>query len=160
MTPVDRAFAIEQNKAQAKIDALKIKARRELPDLEIQLAEIREQAARLWYALCAAEGLTPDQIQNGERLFPSDENLPLAEKYDIVSKLLTKKLARYRVYCDLLGIVPNLKKIERGSQNNERHKSNVGESEGRSPVTQLRQPRLNHGRRVPRAHTSRNNKRK
>jgi hypothetical protein len=158
MTPVDRAFAIEQNKKQAKLDALKVKARRELPTLEIEVQEIRAKAVELWTAICSAEGLSPGDVKAQERLYTSDENENLASKYLIVAQLFTAKLAKYRVYCDLLGITPNLK--ERGSQNNERRKSDVGEGEGCSPATQLRQSRPNHGRRVPRAHPARNNKRK
>jgi len=147
MTPVDRAFAIEHNKKQLKLDKLREQARRELPTLEVEIKEIREQAAQLWWEICEAEGLTPEQIQRGERLFTSDENYALAEKCDIVTKLFTAKLKRYKVYCDLLGIKPNLK--ERGSQSNERNNSNVGEGDKGSTGTRLRQPRPNQRRRVP-----------
>jgi hypothetical protein len=158
MNPVDRAFAIEQNKKQLKLDALKLKARRELPTLEIELRDVRAKAVELWALICDAEGLSPGDVKSQERLFTSDENENLASKYLIVAQLFTAKLKRYRVYCDVLGIPPNLE--ERGSQNNERHQSDVGEGEGCSPAPKLRQPRPNNSRRIPRTRPARNNKRK
>lgn len=158
MNPVDRAFAIEQNKLQAKIDKLRDKARCEFPTLEIEINELRQEAAKLWIEICEAEGLTPEQMQRGERLFTSDENYALAEKYDAVSKLFTVKLKRYKVYCNLLGIEPKFKK--RGSSNEQQHKRVVGESDERSTDTGRRQHRPNQRRRIPRRGAAGNNRRK
>lgn len=99
MNPIDRAFTMQQG---IKFHVLM----ENFPIIEAELLEARGLARKLWAELCRREGFKPEDLMKREALMVSDENEDLSKDYQFASRLLLKKIRRYKEACEILGREP------------------------------------------------------